>query len=48
MCRGCDAVVAQGPDLLEGTGAVLAVGEDRDARSAMGLGGGLEHAPVAG
>src|SRR5215204_5258188 len=27
----CDAVVAQDADLFEGTGAVLAVGQDRDA-----------------
>ena len=43
-----DAVVAQDPDLLEGARAMLAVGEDRDARPAVGLGGGLEHAQVSG
>src|SRR5688500_12701135 len=43
-----DAVIAQDPDLLERARAVLAVGEDRDARSAMGLGCGLEHASVTG
>ena len=45
---GGDAVVAQDADLLEGARAVLAVGEDRDARPAMGLGRGLEDAPVRG
>ena len=44
---GGNPVVAQDADLLEGTGAVLAVGQDRDARAPVGLGRGLEHAPVA-
>ena len=42
-----DPVLAEEADLLQGAGAVLAVGQDRGARPAVGLGRRLEHAPVA-